>query len=196
MQRRDFLRLPTISAGALLAGCAQAGESDEVYELGEEFFPSSIASGDPRSDSVILWTRLVDDSAQGEFDLSVQMSMDEGFGEFVEEVLEVRAEDDGCVKVRMTELGSASFYHYRFVYRRDGINYTSRTGRTRTAPEAGADVPVRFAFVTCQDFIGRYYNLYRLLNEEEPEFIVHLGDYIYDTTGDPLFQSEAGDRSI
>jgi alkaline phosphatase D len=68
----------------------------------------------------------------------------------------------------------------------------SPVGRTRTAPAAGDDVPVKFVFASCQDYVGRYFNSWnRLLqlNDEEVEFIVFLGDYIYETTGDPAFQS-------
>jgi alkaline phosphatase D len=72
-------------------------------------------------------------------------------------------------------------------------------GRTRTAPTPGMDVPVRFAVVYCQDDIGRYYNTYmkRLLDHDEDiDFVVHLGDYVYETTGDPSFQDPTSDRRI
>ena len=39
-------------------------------------------------------------------------------------------------------------------------NYVSRVGRTKTAPAAEADVAIKFAYVSCQDYIGRYYNTY------------------------------------
>ena len=48
---------------------------------------------------------------------------------------------------------------------------------------------MRFAVVYCQDYIGRYYNAYLKMlldHDEDIDFIVHLGDYIYETTGDPL----------
>ena len=200
MRRRQFLRLTTISAAAWIAeGCSNtsAAPNELPYELGEAFFPISIASGDPRSASVILWTRVADEDRAGEdLELIVQVSIDESFAESLEEVVSARADDDGCVKVRITELEAASTYYYRFVYIKDAVAYTSRTGRTKTAPGPAADVAVRFAFVSCQDYIGRYFNLYRLLDEEEPDFIVHLGDYIYETTGDPLFQGGAEGREL
>jgi alkaline phosphatase D len=65
-------------------------------------------------------------------------------------------------------------------------------GRTKTAPAAGDDVPVKFVFASCQDYVGRYFNSWsRLLQleDEDIDFIVFLGDYIYETTGDPAFQS-------
>jgi len=61
------------------------------------------------------------------------------------------------------------------------------------------DVPVRFAVVYCQDYIGRYYNAYLKMlldHDEDIDFIVHLGDYIYETTGDPQFQDPDSERKI
>src|SRR5690606_36298810 len=64
------------------------------------------------------------------------------------------------------------------------------------APAADADAVIRFVFVSCQDFIGRYYNNYLAIAEEEIDFVVHLGDYIYETSGDPSFQQSSPDRTI
>jgi alkaline phosphatase D len=60
-------------------------------------------------------------------------------------------------------------------------------------------VPVRFAVVYGQDFTGRYYNPYfELLNQhdEDIDFVVHLGDYVYETTGDPSFQDPSEERKV
>src|SRR6185295_9498300 len=57
---------------------------------------------------------------------------------------------------------------------------------------ADADVAVKFAFVSCSDYIGRYYNSYVALAQEDLDFWVHLGDYIYETTGNPTFQNTTG----
>ena len=53
--------------------------------------------------------------------------------------------------------------------------------------------------INCQDYVGRYYNTLSHLVEHEADsldFIVHLGDYIYETTGDPGFQTTGADRAI
>ena len=54
------------------------------------------------------------------------------------------------------------------------------------------------AFVSCQDYIGRYYNSYLAMAKEDLDFFVHLGDYVYETTGDPSFQTSGGapDRKV
>jgi alkaline phosphatase D len=50
---------------------------------------------------------------------------------------------------------------------------------------------VKFVVGNCQDYTGRYYNTWqRLLQlDADVDAIVFLGDYIYETTGDPAFQS-------
>jgi len=46
---------------------------------------------------------------------------------------------------------------------------------------------VKFAVATCQDFRGRYYNAWQRLSQldEELDFVIFLGDYIYETVTGP-----------
>lgn len=203
MKRRDFLRATLVSAGAVAAGCSDDDVTGEQLTPGEKYFPQSVASGDPKPDSVILWTRVVDDAGgAGDLVLELQVAIDAAFTQRVPVngadslELTVAAAFDHCVKVKLKGLNAAAIYYYRFVYESGGVRYASRVGRTKTAPAAGADVPVKFAYVSCQDFIGRYYNTYILLVEEELDFVVHLGDYIYETTGDPSFQVPDEKRKV
>ena len=55
----------------------------------------------------------------------------------------------------------------------------SPVGRTRTAPD-GSPEQVRFAFASCQNYEHGYYTTLRHLASEDVDFIVHLGDYIYE----------------
>ncbi|MEZ4381797.1 MAG: alkaline phosphatase D family protein [Nannocystaceae bacterium] len=202
LHRRNFLRAVLVTVGGALApsACREA-ETYVPLEDGEAFFPQSVASGDPSPDAVILWARVDDPDVDGDLELRLEVAADEGFIDVLTidgaEAIAVAAEAiyDRCVKVKVRGLLPATTYFYRFVYAKDGRRYASRVGRTRTAPALDADVPVRFAFVSCQDYIGRYYNVYRRLAAQELDFFVHLGDYIYETTGDPRFQGGA-DRKI
>ncbi len=76
--------------------------------------------------------------------------------------------------------------------RRETQLYVSHVGRAKTAPAPDTDVPVKFAYVSCQDYIGRFFNVHLALAGEELDFFVHLGDYIYETSGDPSFQNQDG----
>jgi alkaline phosphatase D len=209
IKRRNFLQATLATAGAALAGCDSGSDgtgggggtttgTPRKLEDGAKFFPQSVASGDPRPGSVILWTRLADEGATGDLDLSLELSPDAEFSEYIaldgQQSLPLKAEAqfDGCVKVRLGGISPGQVYYYRFIYEKGGKYYTSKIGRTKTAPAENADVAVKFAFVSCQDFIGRYYNTYARMAKEPLDFFVHLGDYVYETTGDPSFQSTDG----
>ena len=83
LKRRDFLRATLLTAGALLVpGCGDETTPADGRELedGAEFFPQSVASGDPQSDSVILWARVEDaDQASADVEVEVEVSTDETF---------------------------------------------------------------------------------------------------------------------
>jgi alkaline phosphatase D len=150
-----------------------------------ELFPQSVASGDPRPDSIILWTRVVDAGRPGEgLSLTLQVAYDEDFERMVLELgeLSATAEHDHIVKVKVTNLSPRTRYFYRFLYSQGKKRFSSPVGRTRTAPSSTMEVPVRFAIGNCQDFNGRYYNSWqRLLQlDEDLDVIVFLGDYIYE----------------
>lgn len=208
--RRKFMKTLAVSASVVvtssLIGCGSSDKKDaavipgavepSIFD-GSEYFPQSVVSGDPKADSVILWTR-VDDGSGADTPLMLQVATDEAFTSLVvEESFDALVASDHCLKIRVTELEAGQHYYYRFIYQHDGKNYTSRTGRTKTAAAIDSDSKVKFAYVSCQDYIGRYFNNYlSLLDNDDLDFVVHLGDYIYETTGDELFQSTGGARNI
>ena len=219
MDRRTFLRATVTTAGgvALGIGCSDdttnttdtgADASSDLsggqqLEPGEAFFPQSLASGDPKASSVILWTR-VEDAEQGASDLSLtlQVALDGDFSQLVQLdggtdlVVTAEAAFDHCVKVKLTSLDAATQYFYRFIYTTGDVAYVSRVGRAKTAPAADADVPVTFSVANCQDYNGKYYNSYRRMLQQDLDFFVHLGDYVYETTGDPQFQERSPGRVV
>ncbi|WP_240359034.1 alkaline phosphatase D family protein [Pyxidicoccus trucidator] len=197
-KRRSFLQAVVAVAASTSLGCAEdvTPPSDDTAK----YFPQSVASGDPRADSVVLWVRAVDpDNASANTSVKLEVSTSEDFSSlFLNESFSALAANDHALKVKVTGLSARTTYYYRFTFEKDGQKVSTRTGRTRTAPAAGADVPVKFAFASCQDYIGRYYNAWqRLLQlDEDLDFVVFLGDYVYETTGDASFQDANGTRSI
>ncbi|MCA9704411.1 MAG: alkaline phosphatase D family protein [Myxococcales bacterium] len=187
------------SSTGLDTGSSSSGgpEGREVIDAPERF-PQSIASGDPRPGSVILWSR-VEDPELPDADYEVEVEIwPLGDGDPVPDVVMVMAEAafDHCVKVKVEGLDPGTEYGYRFLYIKDDVAMASRSGQTKTAPAPDTDVAVRLAFVSCQDFIGRYYNAYAALVQQPLDFFVHLGDYVYETTGDASFQGGAKERAI
>ena len=202
--RRRFLELTLMSAGAVFGPVACGSEDSSARSLDQALtFPQSIASGDPRPTSVVLWTRVVDaDDPDGDLTLTLDMATDEGFSQRValdgapSGSLTAKAEFDHCVKTRVDGLTPGTTYYYRFRYLKNGASTNSRVGRTKTAPADDADVSVRFAVVSCQDYAGKYYHSYRHLAGLEVDVVVHLGDYIYETTADPSFQVANAARQV
>src|SRR6185503_19298281 len=83
-----------------------------------------------------------------------------------------------ALKARVTGLNAHEQYYYRFSTRTtDGP-----VGRFRTALPPDSRQPVRFAFWSCQDFTHGFYNAHEVLAEEDLDFVVCLGDYIYAET--------------
>jgi len=163
-----------------------------------EMFPYSVASGDPHPDSIVVWTKVAEPDPPDA--LMVEVATDADFQNVVfSSMLTASADNGWCVKVRATGLEPYTTYYYRFVYGTGAMMEVSPVGRTKTAPTPDMDVPVTFAVVYCQDYIGRYYNAYAKLladHDEDVDFVVHLGDVIYETTGDPSFQNPSPDRTI
>lgn len=204
-RRRDFLR--SLAATAVVAPVAGCGDDDDgpgvpgSPPVNEAAFPQSVASGDPRPDSVLLWTRVEPADPAADLDLEYLVATDPALTNVVARgTTKASADLDHTVKLRVVGLTSATFYYYQF--RSAALNASSRVGRTKTAPAPDADVPLRFAFASCQDFIGRYYHSWQALLDEasapgkDLDLIVYLGDYIYETTGNPMFQSPDPARAI
>ncbi len=193
INRRTALKLITLSAAALALPAA-ARRLPPGIPVDRGLFPQSVASGDPRPGSVVLWTRLA--AAAWSQDMVLEVAEDAGFEAVrVERSFRVGPTTDGCLKVKVEGLDADRAWFYRFVVLgADGAPSASPTGRTRTAPGPDADRDLRFAVMSCQDFNGRWYNTLLPLLDQELDAILHLGDFIYETTGDPSFQDGTGRR--
>lgn len=195
LPRRSLLRA---AAGASLAGFLPAflgGCSTDDPTV--DAFPQGIASGDPRPDGVLLWTRVAPSSSGSVESVRWVVATDPSFSRVVAQGTETAVPDsDHTVRVRLTGLAPATTYYYRF--RARGVD--SVVGRTKTTPHPDQDVPVRIAVASCQDYVGRYYHAWRWLveNAADVDFVLFLGDYIYEyaTGTDTSFSSDHGDRSI
>lgn len=200
--RRDFLAGLVITVAVSPLGCGSddgGGDEPEKYSTDPAdqaaVYPQGVASGDPKPDSVILWTRAVPKSGSGPVQVICEIASDEAFSKIIgKETVSVDESTDWTVRIKPTGLSAFTSYYYRFKAEKT----QSVVGRTKTAPAADQDVPVRFAFASCQDFIGRYYHVWKAFLEQEApvDFIVWLGDYIYETDGDPDFQTPDPDRQI
>ncbi|HKT63821.1 MAG TPA: alkaline phosphatase D family protein, partial [Burkholderia sp.] len=194
MDRRRFLKSSTfftIAAATAKLGAPRAALPAGAAGAHLQRFPQGVASGDPRDRSIVFWTRCVPASggiqhpAKGvarAVPLRLDVSTQPDFSTLVAKVpLRALATYDFTVRAKVTALAPKTIYHYRFVAGDD----VSVTGVARTAPEANeANERVRFAWLTCQDWSVNHWQAMTLLAaERDLDFIVHVGDYIYETVG-------------
>lgn len=139
-------------------------------------FKHGIASGDPLSDRVIIWTR-VTAPAPGTINVDWEVASDEGFGIIVARGnASTGPERDYTVKVDATGLQAASTYFYRFAMG----NENSPVGRTKTLPVGGVS-QAKLAVVSCSNFPSGYFNVYaEIAKRTDIDVVLHVGDYIYE----------------
>ncbi|MFC4519905.1 alkaline phosphatase D family protein [Cupriavidus pinatubonensis] len=188
MDRRQFLKwgsFMTVSvATGGLAGCGGGGGGDSdggPTDTGnpENFnFLQGVASGDPKPDSVIVWTRVEGSNGQRPVEVRLQVSTQQDFGTMlVNQRLSALPDWDYTLRNKVTGLSAATQYYYRFLLG----DRPSMTGRTRTAAAAGTPLSqLRFAFVSCQNWNVNHWAGMEELANQDLDFIVHVGDYIYE----------------
>jgi alkaline phosphatase D len=183
--RRDFLAVAA-AIGASAAWRAPAATRSMVdWRERRDLYPEGVASGDPQSESVVLWTRYAGGTGS-EARLTLEVAEDEAFNHVVAQSTTVaRAASDWTCRVLVGGLEPARVYWYRFS---DAQGAGSRIGRTFTAPAADDARPVRFAFVSCQNVNDGAQNAWRRMifederatQDERLDFVLHLGDFIYE----------------
>ncbi|KAK0387096.1 hypothetical protein NLU13_5409 [Sarocladium strictum] len=88
---------------------------------------------------------------------------------------------DYTVKVEAKGLRPLTEYFYQFNVCGSGSN-KSILGRTKTAPRANDAVSsLSFAVFSCSNYPNGYFNAYgNAARKDEQDFVIHLGDYIYE----------------
>ncbi|WP_433256247.1 alkaline phosphatase D family protein [Streptosporangium sp. CA-135522] len=182
--RRAFLSVAAAGAGGLLLTGAALAPAVAPRALGRDPFTLGIAAGDPSRAGFVLWTRLAPDplgpDGHGgmparDVDVEWQLATDERFAKVVRSGTETaRWKRAHSVHVELDGLEPGREYFYRF--RADG--HLSRIGRTRTTPAVLS--PLTLAIAACAHYEHGYYTAYRRLAEQDPDLVVHLGDYMYE----------------
>lgn len=182
--RRRFLRDTLGIAGVLTLPGAPAVFTHALNA--PDPFTLGVASGDPDPQGVVLWTRLAptplaDDGLGGMRPALVpvrwEVAADEQFRRVVRTgETEALPQDAHSVHIEVDGLAADTPYFYRFAS--DG--HRSPIGRTRTAPAPDSARPARLGVVSCSSFDTGYFTAYRLMADEQPDLVLHLGDYIYE----------------
>lgn len=184
-RRRAVLRMAAgLAVSAILAPVTSRAWAQPRFNSYP--FALGVASGAPRPDGVVLWTRLAPAPLTGggmppeNFELGWELASDEAFAGLVQTgTATATPELAHSVHVELAGLEPGRPYWYRF-FVGDAV---SPIGRTRTAPAAGApNDRLRFAFASCQQYEQGYYAAHRHMAAEDLDLVVFLGDYIYESS--------------
>jgi alkaline phosphatase D len=184
--RRAFLRMAAAMGATAAWGKPFGTKSHIAWRERRGLFPEGVASGDPDSTSVLLWTRYPSTDPSLTLKLNVEVAEDAAFSRVVATAAApVSAASDWTCRVLVGGLKPRLVYWYRFA---DSQGFGSRVGRTMTAPDVEDARPVRFVFVSCQNANDGAQNAYRRMIFEDEQaaeadrigFVLHLGDFIYE----------------
>ncbi|HUP12499.1 MAG TPA: alkaline phosphatase D family protein, partial [Niastella sp.] len=182
LSRRKFLRNSAIAATgvALLPSFITGCHKDDYPKFEGQGFKEGVGSFDPSQNRVIFWTRYTpatQEEAVPKVILDVAMNRD--FNNLVvsQSVL-VDSNSDNTVFVDVSGLTSNTKYYYRF--RNEKPKSVSVTGETKTLPAAGQTTAVKMAVVSCANYEAGFFNVYGAVADSEADFVLHLGDYIYE----------------
>jgi alkaline phosphatase D len=144
-------------------------------------FPFGVASGDVSDSAVVLWTKLATPGSS----VTWFCAPDDGEGR---QQTGAAVSDPTTGSVHVLVEGLASGSRYRYWFETDGKR--SPEGRFRTIP---VNRPARFAVVCCAKFNSGFFNAYRAIAEmDDLDFVLHLGDYIYEAAEVPVGKQTPG----
>jgi alkaline phosphatase D len=159
--------------GSNLLGCSDNNNNGRKGVPAQ--FNHGVASGDPLTDRVILWTRVTPEN-EGFVVVEWEVATDEAFADIVAGGSgETDETVDYTVKVDAEGLDAGTRYFYRFKVR----DIVSPTGTTRTAP-VGAASTAAFAVISCSNYPAGYFHVYREIANQDVDAVLHLGDYLYE----------------
>lgn len=183
-RRRFIKRTAIVTGGILLApnfiSCNNDDDGDSATINTEGFieqnFNEGVASFDPTTSQVIIWTRYT--SASPSPEITWQLSTDQNFEVILRQgTVTTDTSRDFTVAVEVQDLESGQKLYYRFLNVED--NAISVVGETLTFAESGID-EVTFAVTSCANYAAGLFNVYREMANSDADVIIHLGDYIYE----------------
>lgn len=165
----------------------RSGRAEEAPRWPNDPFTLGVASGQPRHDQVVLWTRLAPVSnaiwataQHGAVIVSYEVYSDEGLRRRVAAGrVATDASRGHTVQVTVRGLAPARPYWFRFTCG-DAV---SPVGRTRTAPHPQAEVDrLRLALASCQHYEQGWYVAHREIAAQDLDLVLFVGDYIYESS--------------
>jgi alkaline phosphatase D len=186
LSRREFLGFMGAALAASACGSFEQESAPRAPLLPSNPFKLGVASGDPTSDGIVLWTRLAPEPVDGggmpdeRVPVIWEISRRADFYD-IETYGWAWADPQWGHSIHLDASGLEpnTWYYYRF---RVGSDWVSPVGRTRTFPRPG-DSPerLRVATASCQNYRHGYYHAHRFMADEDVDLVAFLGDYIYES---------------
>ena len=172
MKRRQALKISSIGAIGLTASIGTSCSKNTYV------FNHGVASGDPLSDRVILWTRVTPQQA-GPVRVILEVSKNKSFSSIVfSQKLQTSSLSDYTIKydfLAKKYCDSDKGFFYRF---RAG-NAISEIGKSKTFSEN--TISAKIGIFSCSNFPAGYFNAYQAAAEKDGlDLWLHLGDYLYE----------------
>ncbi len=170
--------LESIKRRRLLQGLGLGAMAPRSYalEAPPARFTHGVASGDPLTDRVMLWTRVLPLIPGSRVVVTWQVAEDPAFSRVIAGGGgSAGPESDYTVKVDATGLMPGTDFYYRF----SAQGQTSPIGRTKTLPTGGV-AAFRMGVASCSNYPQGFFNAYRHMADTNLDVVLHLGDYIYE----------------
>jgi alkaline phosphatase D len=160
-----------LSACALVPDQAPATSSPSPAKV----FLHGVASGDPDTTSVVLWTRI--SGATDDVPVTWEVASDAAFNNVVRTGTQsATAAADFTVKVIAGDLSPGERIYFRF----KALEEISPTGRTKALP-AGRVENFGIALASCSNYCFGHFNAYDAIAKDDAiDLVLHTGDYIYE----------------
>jgi alkaline phosphatase D len=175
IERRRLVVGSALGLGALML---PVGRSLSAEVLGARGFTHNVASGEPGSDSMLLWTRYAPAAGVDEVRLDAEVALDRDFTRVVSSgSVRTGAYRDWTAKLTMEGLQPGTTYWYRFIAPDGG---KSPVGRTKTLPVGDVD---RFGLglFSCSNLPMGWFNAYaHAAARDDLDLWLHVGDYLYE----------------
>lgn len=196
--RRQFIKNSLMASGGILfasnfISCSSDDNptlqtSINTSSFGSSNFTHGVASFDPTSSKVIIWTRY--DLPDKE--LLWEIATDNEFNNVLRSgTITTEASRDNTIAIELTELSENLSLYYRFINQND--QQVSPIGETITLPTHAASI--KLAVCSCSNYQAGYFNVYHAMAQSEADIIVHLGDYIYETGAGGYEHTETLERT-
>lgn len=215
-KRRSLERIGLLGMHTGLIGCTgpatfsgpdKPKPPESQWRFEADPFALGVCSGSPRHDAMVIWTRLMGAARSPQpamlqapaLAVAYEIASDEAFSNVVQRgVASAWPQRAHAVHVDVVGLSASTRYWYRFIVGQGTQRVVSPSGRFVTLPAPGV-IPSSFklAYASCQQFEQGYFGAYRRMREEQPDLVVFLGDYIYESSwGRSLVRSHAAPEAV